>query len=250
MPDGSLPPSGHNNPPPYREDKVAEHNAKAAEFLDVAGKWLDLKEIQTEDQAARLTDFITGVKQRQKATDEDRKADKKPHDDAGKKVQAAYNPIIEKLKKAVERVTPMQTAWLTKLEEQRRAEARRAEEEARRAEAEAARLAQQAEARNDIAGEAEAEEAAKRAAEMKKDAAGLAKKRAQVKSATGGGRTTSLRTVRSAKITNVRMLFMHYQAHPDVAECLKRLADAEIRAAKGAPVNIPGIEVIEERKAV
>jgi hypothetical protein len=69
---------GHNNPPPYRADVVAVHDAKAREFLDAAGAWLDLKEIQDEAQAAKLNDFIAGVKAVAKAVDADRKDDKKP----------------------------------------------------------------------------------------------------------------------------------------------------------------------------
>ena len=243
---------GDNNPPPYRESVVEQHNAKAVEFLDAAGDWLDLKEIQSAEQAAELNDFIAGVKARIKETDADRKSDKAPFDEAGKAVQAAYAPIIDKLKKAVERVAPMQTAWLRKLDAQRKAEAEAKAEAARKAQEEAARQAAQAASRNDLAGEAEAAAAAKRAEEMQKEAERAAKARAQAGSASGGARTASLRRFVHARLVNERAAFMHFQGHPDLVECLTRLANAEVRAKGFDPKTdkIPGFEIFTEEKAV
>ena len=244
--------AGGNSPPPYREETVKEHDAKASEFLDAAGEWLALQEITSEEQASQLNDFISGLKKRRTQTDNDRKADKKPHDDAGKTVQAAYSPILEKLKRAIDRVTPMQTAWLTKQDEIRREEARKAEEAARKAAEEAEQKAAQAASRNDISGEVEAEEAAKAAAAAQKDAERAAKSRANVKSATGGGRTTSLRTYVTAEVTNPRAAFMHYAENPDLLACMKTLAEREARAAgfDAEKDTIPGVKLTVTRKAV
>jgi hypothetical protein len=41
---------------------------------------------------------------------------------------------------------------------------------------------------------------------------------------------------------------LHYRGHADLAECITRLANADIRAAKGAKITIPGIDIIEEQK--
>ena len=137
----NTPQMGHNNGPAFRPETVEAHSTSAAEFLDAAGEWLKIKELETEEQAAELNDFIAGLRKRWKTTDEDRKFDKKPHDDAGKEVQAAYVPILDKLKKAAERVTPMQTVWLEKQEAIRQEEARKRQEEARKQREEAERLA-------------------------------------------------------------------------------------------------------------
>lgn len=252
MPDGSNPREiiGGNNPPPYREDVVTAHDAKAAEFLDAAGEWLDLKVIQTAEQASELADFITGLRKNWKACDEDRKADKKPHDDAGKSVQAAYTPILNKITKAADRVQPMQTAWLQKLEEEHKAAAARIAEEARKAREEADRQAAMAAARNDIAGETEAEASAKRADDMAKEAERASKARAQVKSASGGGRTASLRTTWEAEVVNPRVAFMRYADHPEVLAVLRQLAEAEARAKGFEPETdkIPGIILHKRQK--
>ena len=69
MPDGQFAPIGHNSPPPYRAEILEAHQKKAAEFLDAAGEWLDLKEIGSAEQASELNDFIAGVKERALDTD-------------------------------------------------------------------------------------------------------------------------------------------------------------------------------------
>lgn len=253
MPDGSThPQTGHNGPPPYRADAVEAHDARAREFLDAAGEWLELGEISSDEQASELNDFITGVKKNQRAADEDRKADKKPHDDAGKDVQAAYSPVIDMLKRAVERVSPLQTAWLQKKEDERRAEAERQRQEAERARRAAEEAAAKANSRNDIAGEVAAEEAAKRAAELQKEADRTAKGRSNVKSATGGGRTASLRTTWKAKVTALRVAVMTFADEPELHECLCRLAERRARAAGFDPEaqEIPGFELTAHRSAV
>lgn len=240
---------GDNRPPAFRADVVETHDAKARDFLDAAGAWLDLKEISSDEQAGKLADFVAGVRGVMKAVEEDRKADKKPHDDAGKAVQAAYTPILDKLKKAIDRVEPMQRAWLKKIADRQAAEAeasRRAAEEAARIAAEQARMA---EARNDIAGEVEAEAAAKRAEEMQKEADRAAKARAQVTSASGGGRTQALRTMKDVRITNARLLFLAVQDDAEVQDTLLRVARRIVRA-KDFAGTLAGVEVFETQKAV
>jgi len=245
--------SGDNNPPeptPYRADVVEQHAAKANEFLDAAGDWLDLKEIESEEQAGQLVDFLDGLRKRFKLADDDRKADKKPHDDAGKDVQAAYTPILDKIKKAGDRVKPMQSAWLLKVEAERKAEAERKQAEARRIAEEAERQAAAAASRNDLAGEADAEAAQKAAEKAQKDADRFAKSKVNARSASGGGRTQGLRTYVYASLKNPRVAFMHYQDHPALHECLTQLAQQEARAAEfnAETDTIPGFDIRIERK--
>lgn len=243
---------GANNPPAFNQTEVEELNTAAADFLDASAEWIDKGEITTEAEAQSLNDFISGVKKRKTATDKARKAAKKPHDDAGKAVQAAYTPIITKLETAINRTAPILTAYLQKKEAARQAELRRQEEESRRAREEADRKAAEAAARNDISGEIDAQAAREEAEKQVKDVARAAKEKANVSSATGGGRTASLRTYHTAKVVNVRAAFMRYQDHPALADCLRSLADAEIRSKDFDPetMKIPGIEITTERKAV
>jgi hypothetical protein len=244
--------TGHNNPPQYRADIVEAHAAKANEFLDAGGAWLDLKEITTDEQSGKLTDFISGIKQVAKTVEEDRKQDKKPHDDAGKSVQAAYVPILDKLKLAISKVTPMQTAWLEKVEAAQKAEAARQRAEAEAAARAAAEMERRAQARNDIAGEAEAEEARKKVAQMKRQAERTANAPARSTSATGAGRAVSMRTTWHAELTNPRVAYMHFAEHPEIKATLIRLAEQQARSQGFDPTKdtIPGVKLNPIKKAV
>ncbi len=252
MNDMSPPKIGDNNPPPYDPAEVEKLDAEGAQFLEAAAKWVENGDLASEEDAQRLNDFINGVKKRQKITDDARKAAKKPHDEAGKAVQAAYVPVIEKMKKASEKVGPILSKWLTKKDEERRAEAERQRKEAEFKQQEADRKAAEAAARNDISGEIDAEAARKEADEAAKEAARAAKARSNVASATGGGRTASLRTYVEVEVTNPRVLFMRYQSHPDAIDTLRRLAQAEARSKDfdAEKDEIPGATITVTRRAV
>lgn len=237
---------GGNNPPPFDPDVLERHRAAADEFLKATQVWLNLPKIETEEHAKQMTDQIDGLRGLFKKVDAARKDAKKPHDDAGTKVQSAYNPILAKLKKAADALKPKLADYAS--EQAKIEQARKVEEERKaREEAEAARKAlEEAEAAGDIGASVDAEAALKEAEKAQKDA--TKKSSASVKSASGAGRTMSLRTVKKVEITNVRVLFMHYQSHPDVADVLHRLATADVRAKDYDPEKpIPGIEVHEEK---
>jgi type IV secretory pathway VirB10-like protein len=238
---------GDNMPPAFDPDVLAECKAKADDFADAAGAWLDLKEIETAEQSAKLTDFVDGARKIYKHIEDARKKQKKPHDDAGKKVQKAFTPLTEAVEKSVEKVKPLQTAWLAKEEERLEAERAAAAAEAERLRKEAEAKAAEAAARNDVAGEVEADVLAAEAKVAAKAAASTA--RASAQSATGGARNMSLRTTREAEITNPRLAMMHYQNHPKLLDVLRELASAEVRAAKGADIRIPGVNIIERKTA-
>lgn len=241
---------GHNNPPPYDPEVLAAHAAKVDEFLEASRLWLGVKEITTEEHAGQLADQIDGLRGLQKKVDEARKAAKKPHDDAGKAVQEAYNPLIAKLQKAVDYLKPMLGRYA---EAKARAEAeakRKAEEEARRKAAEAEAELKAAQESNDISAQIDAEEAAKAAEKAQKEAA--RKTDTGVKSASGAGRTMSMRTVKEVQITNINVLFMALRDEPEVQEVLHRIATRIVRA-KGYDHEtnpLPGIAPPIERKVM
>lgn len=222
---------GGNNPPAFDADQVAKFEEESQDFLDAAGAWLDLKTISTDAKAEELADFVTGCKKRKKAIDEARKAEKKPHDDRGKEVQAAYTPILEKLDRAIQRVGPLQEDFLRRKREKEQEEARKAREEADRQRREAEEAAREAEARNDVSGEVDAEAAAKEARKAERTANKLSKQRTTVKSATGGGRASGLRTYYEVAIDKPATVFMRYKDHPRMQALLQELAQAEVRSA-------------------
>lgn len=242
MPDGSPAPAGHNNPPAFDPEVLSALSAKTEEFLEVTQKWLELDKIETEEHAGQVTDQIDGLRGLFKKVDTARKDAKRPHDEAGKAVQAAFSPVLEKLKRAADALKPKLAAFAAAKAAREAEEQRKAQEEADRkaAEAEAARKA--AEESGNIGAQVDAEEAAKAAEAAQKDAARPTK--SNVKSATGAGRTMSLREVKEVEVTNINVLFMHYKEREEVAELLKRLATADVRAKDYDPEKpIPGVKV-------
>lgn len=237
---------GHNRPPAYDEEAVAALLAEAERIADAAGEWAKAK-IETETKAGELKDFLDAARKRLKEIDKRRTEDKKPHLEAGKAVDAAYKRITDVIERAGTLAKAPLEAYLKEqqkiAEERRRAE----QEAARKAAEEAERERQIAERNANAAAMVEAEEKAAQAAAAQK--AAEAERKLKVSSATGtGSKSTSLRTVRSARITNINQAMLHYRGHSDLIDCITRLANADVRAAKGAQITIPGIEVIEEQK--
>lgn len=239
---------GHNNPPPYDEERFASCSANLDKFNEAAKAWLEIEAIEDEDRAEKLNDFLGGAKKLKARIEKCRKEDKKPHYDAGLAVDAAYKGLAETLSKVDAAIRPKLDAYMevqrkkalaAKAEEERKARAIR--EEAERKAAEAAKN------ENDIRAKQAAEDAAAEAEKAEKAAAKQVK--TQVGSATGGARTASLRTYREAKILSLPQVFLHYKDRPEVHDLLKRLCDADIRAADVDETKIPAIEVIETRRS-
>lgn len=206
---------------------------RVIDFCDAAGAWKDLGEITTAAQAERLTDFVTGARGLLNQVDGTRKAEKKIWDDMAATVQAAYAPLLAKLKAVLESMKKMQEGWLIRENARIAAEKAEAARIAREKLEEAQREAEAAAARNDISGAVDAEAALKAAQKEVKAAEKPVK--ASAGSASGGGRAMALRTVAYAEIHNWRQVFMHFENEPRVIETLQSLADAEIRAGRDVP---------------
>lgn len=236
---------GDNKPPAYDAEIVADLNEKVAEFLRVTQQWLDLPKIETELHAGQMTDQIDGLRGLFKNVDDARKGEKKPHDDAGKVVQAAFKPMLDKLTIAASALKPKLAVYAKA--QQAIAQAKRREEKAaaKVLADEAAAKAKAAEESNDIAAQVEAEAATKEAEAATKKAEAPVK--TNVKSASGGGRTMHMRPIKDVEVTNVTVLFMEYRGHPKVLELLTRLATTDVRAAGYVEGTIKGIEVKERQ---
>lgn len=234
---------GHNAPP----SPIDEMREKVNEFGRAAQQWGETG-VQTDADAERLNDFLAGARQIHKDLDAMRVAEKKPHDDAAKAVQAKFKPLLDAIERAGAAAKGVLSAYMRRKEAQLAEQRRREAEEAARIEAEAQAKAAEAEARGDLVGAAEAEAAAA-VAKAEADAATDADAaKARVQSASGAGRTTGMRTFRIAKIVNSALAVAHYRNHPEVLATIERLANADIRASRGAAVSIPGVDVIEERR--
>ena len=234
----------HNNPPVGAELFQERFDS----FIDEAGSFESID----ENNSSTVRDCIGSGSALLKEMEAQRKTDKKPHQDAAKAVDASYKPFTEQLDGAIRKLKATLSNWLKEQEriarEKAEAEARalrEAEEAKRKAEEQADEedpfLAATAEPAPEPDLTAAAEKA--RLAEMQAQAA------SRVQSSSGGFRATGLKTKRKAKINDFGALAAHYveRNNTDLLALLERLANADIRHAKGAPVHLPGVEVVEER---
>jgi hypothetical protein len=119
-------PIGHNRPDPFT--LFAE---SIDDLLLEAGNFLDGAEIENEDQEAAVASILTRLRREANAADEQRKAEKKPHDDQAKAVQSKWAPLLAKADTAVATAKNVLTAFLVKKEAAQRAAADAAAQEAR-----------------------------------------------------------------------------------------------------------------------
>lgn len=172
--------------------------------------------------------------------DESRALAKKPHLDSAKSVDDAFNPLRDTVEAAARSVKNLVEAFV--IAEKKRAEAEAAEAR-RKAEELLAAQAEEDPFLADTTAIAEAQTAVAIA-----DTRAMASR--QVMSATGLSKASSLRTVRTAVVKDAKALVLFYAEHPDVLGAATKCANAAIRAAKGGPCVIPGIEIKEEEKLV
>lgn len=209
---------------------------QAKEMLEALAKITTV----TNENCGDVKDLADQGLKLSKEIDESRALAKKPHQDAAKGVDDAFNPLRDTVEAAARAVKKLVEAFV--IAEKKRAEAEAAE--ARRVAEELA--AAQAEVDPFLADDTAIQEA--------QTAAAIADTRAmasrQVMSATGFSKASSLRTVRSAVVKDAKALVLFYAEHPDVLGAATKCANAAIRAAKGGPLVIPGVEIKEEEKLV
>lgn len=237
---------GHNNPPPHYQAALEKMRDEGREYIEASKAWLRSGILREED-ASMVADQITGLRSLRKRVDAARVAAKRPYDEAAKKAHTSFTPIIDALERSIKDMLAMQAKWLQERQRELEEKQRLERLEAQRIADEAAAKLAKAEESGDTFAQVEAEEAAKAAEKAIKAASKDVKVNAG--SASGVGRTVSLRTVVSAEVTNIRAACLHFQNHPDLHALIKRLAEAEFRAAKGDIIEIAGVARIETKVA-
>lgn len=228
---------GHN-----RADDVEAYKEMLARFKADADAVTEI----TEANAQFVRDHVGYGGKLAKEIDATRDDKKRPHLEAGRQIDGAYKPLIEECDKIIKGLKQKLAAFL----DAREREAKRVAEEARRKLEEAERLAAKAveEPEDDPFLAATAPTVDVMAAHVEaKVAEGQALAASRVSSAAGGFAATSLKTKRSAKVTDWSALAAHYINSGDLRATLERLANADIRHAKGADISIPGVEIVTER---
>lgn len=234
---------GHNNPP---EPTPIEAAREMISLLDgEAANWFDGTAIENQAQADDVARLLDAARKARTQFDNDRKAEKKPHDDAAKAVDAAWKPIIAQAERIVEVAKGAQTPWLLKLE----AEKREKEEEARRIAEEKAAAARKLAEEND--GSLAAAKARDAAIEVAKKAEAAAARAANEKAGAKGegmARAVSLRTTWHSTVNDRRALLNHI-ATTDPAALTAFVEDWAMRAVRGGARELPGVEIWSQKAA-
>lgn len=226
---------GHNNPP--------QEFARVDSLVETADRWKEeRKVIETDEIADKAAAFLNQLRDEAKEIEKTRKAEKQPHIDAGKAVDAKFKTQVERLTASANIIKGILTPYLEKKEAERQEAERKAQAEALAAQKAADEAAKKAKG---IDAEIAAAAAADNAAQMQKDAHQIATSRVGVSSSMGG-RAVSLRTVKTGEIVDQSKVYRKFKNAPSVIEALQKLVNAEVRAGR----TVPGVKVIEERSAV
>lgn len=239
---------GHNLPSEFETlmSKADERIAGANRFLT------EVDEIPDTETADKAQGFVEQLRGTWKEMETARKAEKKPHQDAGKAVDAQYKTPLTMLEAAANAVKSKLTAFLKAEQARVDAEARRQAEEARKAQEDAERKAREAaESATPIQAQVAAEEAAENAKQAQEDADRAANTRATARHESGT-RSMSLRTTYFGVIEDWTKVRSRYRDDPRVKELYQKLVDDEIRHSdelKNGKKTIPGVRVDKEEKA-
>lgn len=236
-------------------DSVEERLAAFLKGLDI---WDGRKDFDDE-LAEKANDFLTGVQRLRSEADKARLAETKPHRDATASVNAWWEERLTKLDKIKAKVLAPLDAYAKRKKAEADEARRQAEQRAAEA-AEALRLAEleAATARTasqQIEAEARAETAAAEADAAAKQAERAAEP-ARIASATGAGRTRSLRRERKVSIDSLPMALAYFMKDPAaraaIHDLIERLANAHVRGlgvdTPLAQCRIDGCTITESEK--
>lgn len=200
--------------------------------------WLARSKIGDKTTADTAANWRQRLLDLSKQADKQREAEKRPHDEAAKAVQAKWKPLVDNAADAANRIRDALTVYM------------RAEEAKQRAEQEAQRKAAEEVARK----QREAAEAARREAEANNlpppadpvDVP-LPLEMEPVKVQAGGqrGRVTGLRTVTKYVVTDHDAAYAAVKHIPAVREAIEKAAAAMAKAG----ASVPGVEKREEKVA-
>lgn len=213
------------------------------DLLLEASNYLDGKPIASEEEATAVSSLLSRLRRVANDADDARKAEKKPHDDAGKLVQSKWKPILDKADLAADTAKQVLAPWLRQLEERQLAEAEAAQIEAERL----TRIAQEAFAASagNYQARDDAERLLKAAGAAEKHASKVGKQKAHAK---GGERAVGLVDNWTPELVDSCLALKHYRATQPAA--LKDwLVDQARQDVRGGARSVLGFNIIHERVA-
>ncbi|WP_376960167.1 hypothetical protein ABNQ39_20910 [Azospirillum sp. A26] len=236
---------GGNMPPAATAFEKAE--AEVTKVYDECALWLDGAKVEDQDTADGIANLLNLLRAAEKAADAARKADKEPHLEAGRAVDAMYKPVLDRAKMAADACKKALAPWLAKVEAEKAAAAeaaRREADEKRKAAEDAIRARDAANLEQTAAAEALLKDAKKAEAAAKKA------EKSGAKAGNGEfGRAVSTRTFHRAEVTN-RTDFARYVWANHADEMSEFLAGLAQRLVTNGARELPGVTVHAETKVV
>lgn len=214
------------------------HKVNIDDLFAEAEVWLTGEGVQSEAEAKAVETLLDMAREAKKAADEARKTENEPFDKGKAEVQARYNPILKRAELIAEACKKVLQPWRDKIAREAAAKA-----EAMRQEAEALKRQADEEIRasaGNLTARAKAEETLAFAKDAEK-AVGKATKAATT--------NTGLRTTYRAELADLNAAIKHYWS-TNRAEFETLVCDLAARQVRAGIREIPGFNVIEERKAV
>lgn len=233
---------GHNMP----DDPFEALKAELEGEVEIARDLLK-KPVENSDDADKVANFANRVSAINKKADELFTVEKRPHLEAGRAVDEKWRPVRETAKVLASQLKAHVEKFLKEERERERERQRIAAEDAaakRRAAEEAAKKAADVSPNPDdpemIARQQEAERLKEEALKAEREAA---ERRVQ---AGRTGSKVSLRTVKSARIVDYDKLVEALKGRDEMKELVQSLANRSARSG----VDLPGMEIVTEEKAV
>lgn len=228
---------GGNNPP---LELFEQSELTLNDLYEEAGHWLDGKEVETQKELDAVSMLLDTLRKAEKFIDGNRKTEKKPHDDAGKAVQAKYKPLIDKAKLAQETCKKAMQPFMLEKERIRQEQELIASQEAEQAEREALEAAQSIQSLKQAEHAAEAIQDAKDAQQTVSE---VAKQKIHAK---GGDRAIGLRTTWETNLVDSKEAARHFWAI-NKADIENLLIDLAKKAVRSGERDIPGFEIIDRK---
>lgn len=212
------PPSGHNNPPQDEAEILkAQIDAASAGVSDYA-------EVSDDETAAKAQSLRSRLLELSREADKKRDAEKRPHLEAGKAIDAKFQPLVKAAKAAADAIAKALGAHETRKAREAAEAAMRAEEARQKA------LAEQ------LAKHPEAPPPEPVAPPQPIVAP------APIKGAYG--RAATVKVVKVATVTDQDAVYGYLKTHPEMIALITQLAQRAVNAGH----TVPGVEVTEERK--
>lgn len=251
----AAPPIGDNKPP--ADDSLQAFRDRLVDLRTAGDAWLKAGKVDSQEEADRLEAFRKQCRAAINDAEKQRKAEKKPHDDAAAAVQKKWLPVTDSFNRIIDAVTPILTAFAKAEQEKIAAERKRLADEAEAKRREAERAAERAMETGTLS----AQDAAADAARDLEAAEEAAKQAASAKVAIGGEttvggikRSASLRSFEkievAAPIDALTALAASGQSLDGVKDAIAALFRAARKAHPEQFAACPGIVITTEERVV